>query len=77
MGRAANGESTIYQDAGGRWHGYISVGFTLSGKPDRRHVTGKTRAVVVQKVRDLERQRDTGMVAAVSTPTVADCWSTG
>ncbi|MGY5884658.1 tyrosine-type recombinase/integrase [Modestobacter lacusdianchii] len=71
-GRASNGESTIYQDADGRWHGYVSVGFTLTGKPDRRHVTGKTRAVVVAKVRDLERKRDAGTLSAVSTPTVAD-----
>ncbi|NEK87813.1 site-specific integrase [Blastococcus saxobsidens] len=72
VGRAANGESTIYQDAEGRWHGYVSVGFTLIGKLDRRHVTGKTRAVVVAKVRDLERKRDAGTLSAVSTPTVAD-----
>ena len=71
-GRAANGESTIYQDAEGRWHGFVSVGFALTGKPDRRHVTGKTRAVVVAKVRDLERKRDAGTINAVSTPTVAD-----
>ena len=71
-GRASNGESTIYQDADGRWHGYVSVGFTLMGKPDRRHVTGKTRAVVVAKVRDLERKRDAGTLSAVSTPTVAE-----
>src|SRR5688500_8535396 len=69
-GRAANGESTIYQDADGRWHGYVSVGFTLTGKPGRRHGTGKTRAVVVAKVRDLERKRDAGTINAVSTPTV-------
>jgi integrase len=54
-GRSGNGESTIYKGADGRWHGYVSVGFTATGKPDRRHVTGKTRAVVVQKVRDLEQ----------------------
>ncbi len=71
-GRASNGESTIYQDADGRWHGYVSVGFTLTGEADRRHVTGKTRAVVVAKVRDLERKRDAGTLSAVSTPTVAD-----
>lgn len=71
-GRSVNGESTIYQDADGRWRGYVSVGFTLTGKPDRRHVTGKTRAVVVAKVRDLERKRDAGTLSAVSTPTVAD-----
>jgi integrase len=73
-GRSANGESTISKGADGRWHGYVSVGFTIEGKPDRRHVTSKTRAAVVQKVRELEieRKRDTGTISAVSTPTVAD-----
>src|SRR4051794_345253 len=71
-GRASNGESTIYKGADGRWHGYVTVGFRLDGKLDRRHVTGKTRAVVVEKVRELERKRDTGTISTVSTPTVAD-----
>ena len=38
-GRASNGESTIYKGADARWHGYVSVGFTLDGKLDRRHVS--------------------------------------
>ena len=54
-GRASNGESTIYKGADGRWHGYVSVGFTLDGKLDRRHVSSKSRGVVVAKVRELER----------------------
>lgn len=71
-GRAANGESTVYQDAEGRWHGYVSVGFTLDGKLDRRHVSSKSRGVVVAKVRELERKRDSGTVGETSTPTVAE-----
>src|SRR3712207_9266842 len=63
--------STIYRGADGRWHGYVSVGFKLDGKPDRRHVSSKSRGVVVAKVRELERQRDTGTVSETSTPTVA------
>src|SRR5215213_6366237 len=70
-GRASNGESTIYKGADGRWHGYVSVGFTLDGKLDRRHVSSKSRGVVVAKVRELERKRDTGTVSETSTPTVA------
>ena len=31
--RASNGESTIFKGADGRWHGYVSVGFTVDGKP--------------------------------------------
>src|SRR4051795_4174189 len=71
MGRASNGESTIYKGADGRWHGYVSVGFTLDGKLDRRHVSSKSRGVVVAKVRELERKRDAGTVGETSTPTVA------
>src|SRR4051812_41989045 len=70
-GCAANGESAIYQGADGRWHGYVSVGFTLDGKLDRRHVSSKSRGVVVAKVRELERKRDSGTVGETSTPTVA------
>src|ERR1700712_1410611 len=70
-GRASNGESTIFKGADGRWHGWVSVGFKLNGKPDRRHVSAKTRAPVVDKVRELERKRDSGTVTETSTPTVA------
>src|SRR3954469_25214289 len=70
-GRASNGESTIYKGADGRWHGFVSVGFTLDGNLDRRHVSSKSRSVVVAKVRELERKRDSGTVGETSTPTVA------
>src|SRR4051794_17674153 len=66
-GRASNGESTIYKGADGRWHRYVSVGYRL----DRRHVSSKSRGVVVAKVRELERKRDSGTVGETSTPTVA------
>src|SRR3954464_648183 len=69
-GRASNGESTIYKGADGRWHGYVSVVFTLDGKLDRRHVSSKSRGVVVAKVRELERKRDAGTVSTTSAPTV-------
>ncbi|MDP5182337.1 site-specific integrase [Blastococcus sp. BMG 814] len=39
-GRASNGESTIYKGADGRWHGYVSVGFTLDGKLERKRGSG-------------------------------------
>src|SRR5215218_1506206 len=71
-GRASNGESTIYKGADGRWHGYVTVGFKLNGALDRRHVTGKSRAVVVEKVRELERRRSTGTVGVASQPTVGE-----
>src|ERR1700712_4927092 len=78
-GRASNGESTIFKGADGRWHGYVSVGFKLNGRLDRRHVSSMKRSVVVDKVRELERKRDSGTVTETSTPTVAawlDHWLT-
>src|SRR4051794_33564513 len=47
------------------------MGRKPDGSRDRRHVSGKKRAVVVRKVRDLERRRDEGrMPAAGKAPTV-------
>jgi hypothetical protein len=40
-----------------------------AGGRDRRHVTGKTRAAVVENVRELERRRDSGTLGAASNPT--------
>ncbi|KAA5836057.1 site-specific integrase [Saccharopolyspora hirsuta] len=59
--RNANGRSSIYQAADG-WHGRVSMGVRDDGKPDRRHVRGKTRAEVTRKVRELEKARDSGNV---------------
>src|SRR5690349_6589902 len=62
MGRRPNGASSIYKDAEGNWHGRVTVGIKDDGRPDRRHVRGKTEAIVTKKVRQLERERDTGAV---------------
>lgn len=70
--RNAPGESTIHQDAAGRWHGYVSMGLKDDGVRDRRHVSGPRRTDVVVKVRALEAKRDAGTAeAAGRAPTVA------
>jgi integrase len=69
--RKPNGASTIYE-AADRWHGRVTVGVKDDGSPDRRHVRGQTEAIVIKKVRDLERQRDVG-----SVPTVGRGWTVG
>jgi hypothetical protein len=61
-GRSSNGRSSIYQGGDGYWHGRVTVGTKDNGKPDRRHVMAKTKAEVIKKVRDLEKQRDQGTV---------------
>ena len=65
--RASNGESSIYQDDTGRWHGYVSMGYRDGGKADRRHVSARTRKAVVEKVRDLEQKRDADVVLAAGS----------
>lgn len=71
--RAASGESSIYKDEAGRWHGYVSMGLKENGRRDRRHVSGARRADVVAKVRALEAKRDAGTAeAAGRAPTVGD-----
>lgn len=58
LGRAPNGASSIFLGSDGRWHGWVSMPPKQAGCRNRRHVSGATRAVVTEKVRDLERQRD-------------------
>ncbi len=71
-GRAANGRSTIIRRADGRWHGWVSMGASPSGRPDRRrHVSGKTQPIVAAKVKQLERAGDKGAVPATGRTTVS------
>lgn len=56
--RQPNHRSSIYLGNDRRWHGRVSVGLRPDGRPDRRHVRGKTQAEVTRKVRELERARD-------------------
>src|SRR4051812_19370924 len=71
--KRASGESSIYRDEDGRWHGFVSMGKKENGRRDRRHVSGAKRADVVAKVRAIEAKRDAGIVdAAGRAPTVGE-----
>jgi integrase len=61
--RAANGRSSIYLGADGRWHGMVSMGPGPDGRPIRKHVTAPTQAGATRKVRDLEKLRRDGTPA--------------
>lgn len=74
MGRKPNGASSIYLGKDGDWHGRVTVGIKDNGEPDRRHVRGKTEAVVTKKVRELERQRDAGNVRKTGAVPTVDSW---
>jgi integrase len=75
-GRNPNMRSTIYQGNDGRWQGRVTVGVRDDGRPDRRHVRGKTRSEVAEKVRALERNRDQGTVRKASDRWTVDRWLT-
>lgn len=72
--RAAPGESTIYRDDAGRWHGYVSMGLKSQGRRDRRHVSAAQRGGVVAKVRDLERQRGAGTSGVAGKAPTVEQW---
>jgi integrase len=68
--------STIYQDRQGYWHGRVSIGIRDDGRPDRRHVGGKTKAEVAARVGALERQRDQGTVRKLGQRWTVASWLT-
>jgi integrase len=45
----------------GLWRGELTVGYTGDGKRQRRKVSGKTKAAVIDKLRDFHAQLDTGI----------------
>ncbi len=71
--RQPNGASSVYQDKNGRWHGRVTVGVKDDGKPDRRHVTAKTRPEAIKKVRELEKLRDAGTIRKAGS----QAWTVG
>jgi len=68
MARRAGGESSIRKGGDGRWHGYVSMGLKDGGQRDRRHVASVSRAGVLRQVRELEDQRENGVVLAGGAP---------
>jgi integrase len=74
-GRNANGRSSIFQSpTDGTWHGWVSVGAKDDGRPDRRHVRGRTKAEVTRKVNLLERERDEGKTRKAGQTWTVEQW---
>lgn len=72
MGRRGAGEGSIFQDpATGRWRALADVGMDAAGRRRRRKVSGRTRAEVAAKLRQLQRDLDDGVTAAGRHMTVA------
>jgi integrase len=72
--KRAKGESSIIKGDDGRWHGYVSMGLKDGGKRDRRHVASVKRADVVRMVRELEEQRDAGVVLPSGRGVTVEQW---
>lgn len=60
--RRGHGEDSVYQD-GDRWRGAISLGYGPDGRRIRKKVSGRTKAEVLEKLRELRKQLDAGMPA--------------
>lgn len=74
-GRTANGRSSIYQSpTDGTWHGWVTVGLKDDGRPDRRHVRGRTKKDVTAKVNRLERDRDEGKTRKAGQTWTVEQW---
>jgi integrase len=74
--RAPNGAATIYLAKDGRWHGRVTMGVLDNGKPDRRHVSAKTEADVLDKVRKLEKTRESGRTTRPGRGWTVETWLT-
>jgi integrase len=61
--RRGRNEGSIYKDeVKGRWYGAVSVGYGPDGKTWRRHkVSGRTRAEVAEKLKQLRAEQDSGV----------------
>ena len=50
----------------GLWRGELTLGYAGDGKRQRRKVSGKTKAAVIDKLRDLHLQLDKGITPKAS-----------
>jgi integrase len=73
-GRQGHRRSSIYKGSDGYWHGRVTVGVTDAGKPDRRHVMARSKLVVTERVRELEKKRDEGSVPAAGSRWTVATW---
>src|SRR5689334_570444 len=72
--RNPNRASSIYEGSDGLWHGRVTVGFKDDGSLDRRHVQSASKARVVERVRKLERERDSGTVRKIGQRWTVESW---
>jgi integrase len=76
MSKAANGRSSIHRRSDGQgWEGWVSLGdHPVTGKRWRKHVRGKTKTEVADKIGRLEKTRKGGFVAVDRDTTTLSEW---
>lgn len=75
--RAPNGASSIYySECDQKWHGRVTVGVKDNGSPDRRHIERKTETEVIEAVRKLENERESGHVRKAGKAWTVEQWLT-
>ena len=71
-GRRGDGEGSIYRAADGSWRGSIRLGTDFGETPIRRHVRGRTKAEVREKLERLKREHDGGVRSSTRPMTVSN-----
>jgi integrase len=72
VSRRGAGEGSIFKDpSSGRWRALVDVGADASGRRQRRKVSGRTRAEVLLKLREIQRDAEDGLAATGRHVTVA------
>lgn len=72
MTRRGAGEGSIFKDPGnGRWRALVDVGADASGRRRRKKVSGRTRAEVLLKMREVQRDAEDGLASGGRHLTVA------
>jgi integrase len=68
--RRGQGEEAVYRD-GDRWRGAVSLGIGPDGRRIRKKVSGRTKAEVLARLRELRKRLDSGLPVPDGRLTVA------
>src|SRR5690349_1460635 len=71
--RRGRGEGSLYwDDQRKRWRGEITIGYGSHGKRITRKISGKTKTEAKNKLKEIQRDYDDGLIVASSKYTLGD-----
>ena len=71
--RRGRGEGSLYwDDQRKRWRGEITIGYDARGKRITRKASGKTKTEAKNKLKEIQRNYEEGLIAASAKDTVGD-----